>query len=408
MTPIRLILVLLALISGATSVLAQTPAGADLARQALARGEAGDLTGAIEELEAARRSPDAPAAVLDALGSLYLKAGRPADALEVLKPRTAIADPDPVVLANAAGAALALGEDDQAEAFLRKAIARAPISRAALMLWDLRTRQERHREAAEVLAPLVTEPAASEIERLDPDLAAKVALGFAKASLATGAFGEAIPSLQRRTRLRPEDQEGWRLLGESLLEAERFDEAREALAEAQRLQEQQRKEQLAERENSPYAGLDLDGLMRLAAERRTAGDLEGALEAVTEGVRLEPRDPRPRMLQVQLLLSLNRPAQALPRAEAMVQVVGEHPWAIYLRGMSRLAAGNPTQGEADLRQVLEVAPNHLPAMNGLASLLLQQGEVDQADQLTRRALELAPDNPRAQANAQQIAERRAQ
>lgn len=377
-------------------------AGAEQVRQALARRAGGDLAGAIAELEAVRREPDPPALVLEALGSLYLQAERPADALAVLAPRAAVADPDPVVLFNAARAAQALGRTEEAERYLTTAVARAPVSRAALLLWELLARQQRHREAAAVLAPLATEPTASEIERVDPDLAADVALQYARASIATGAQAAAIAPLQRRTRMRPDEEESWRLLGDALLDAERFDEAREALARAQALAEGRRRTELDERAQSPDAGLGFDALMERATALRGSGDLEGALAAITSAVKLAPRDPRPRMLQVQLLLTLGRADEALPQAEGLVDLAGGHPWALYLRGMTRLAAGDPAGAEPDLRRALELAPDQVPAMNGLATLLMARGDLAEAERLSRRVLELAPGNPLATRNLEEI------
>ena len=228
--------------------------GAEAVRRALALRDGGDLAGAIATLEAARGAAETPPLVLEALGALYLQADRPADALAALAPRVAVADPDPVVLFNAARAALALGRAEEGERYLQAAVARAPVSRAALLLWEVLDGQKRDREAAAVLAPLAAEPVAGEIEAHDPDLAADVALEYARSLIASGDQAAAIAPLQRRTRLRPDEEESWRMLGDALVDAGRLDEAQAALVHAQQLGEKQRQKELEKRQSEHTAG----------------------------------------------------------------------------------------------------------------------------------------------------------
>ena len=381
--------------------------GAEQVRQALARRAAGDVAGAIALLEPARGRPDAPALMLEALGALYLEAGRPADALAVLAPRTAVADPDPVVLFNTARAALALGRRDDAERYLTAAVRKAPVSRAALLLWEVLDGQQRHREAAAALAPLAAEPIAAEVERNDPDLAADVALEYARSLIAAGDQVAAIAPLQRRVRLRPDEEQSWKMLGDALLEAQRVDEARVALTRAQEVAERRRQAELAARAGDAGSALGFDGLMQRAAERQSAGDSAGALAALQDAIRASPRDPRPRMLEVQLQLRLGKADEALSRARELVELTGDRPEALYLRAMAFLATGDPARAEPDLRRVLEQVPDQVPAMNGLVEVLLARGELDEAERLSRRVLELSPGDPTAAAGLQEIAKRRA-
>lgn len=375
-------------------------------RAALALRERGDLAGAIAALEPARREPDPPAVVIDALGALYLEAGRAADALAVLAPRTEGPGADPVVLFNAARAALALDRPGDAERWLRASVAEAPVSRAALLLWELLDAGERHREAAEALRPLAEGTAAAAVERDDPDLAAEIALRFGRSLAAAGDPAAAAAPLERYVRLRPDDESGWRRLGEALLEAERYDEAREALARAQELAERDRAADLERRAEEAAGEGGFDRWMGEAAERRAAGDLQGSLAALREAVRSAPRDPRPRMLEIRLLVTLGRTAEALPRTEELAALTGESPEALYLRGMTRLAAGDPAGAEADLSRVVEARPEHVAALNGLAAALVSRGELAEAERLSRRVLELAPADPVAARTLRRIEERR--
>lgn len=382
-------------------------------RAALDLRAAGDLAGAIAALEPAREEPDPPAVVLDALGALYLEAGRAADALAVLEPRTQGPRADPVVLFNAARAALALERPEDAERWLRAAVERAPVSRAALLLWQVLDAGERHAEAAEALRPVAEGSPAEVLERDDRELAAEIALRYGSSLAAAGDAAGAAAALERYTRLRPDDEVGWRRLGDALLETERYDPARDALARAQELAERERAAELEQRaalepaDGDAAAGAGFDDWMSKAAERRLAGDFEGSLAALGEAIRFAPRDPRPRMLEIRLLVTLGHVSEALSRTEELVALTGGSPTALYLRGMTRLAAGDPAGAEADLRRVVEERPRNLPAINGLAKALMSRGELDEAERLSREALEMAPADPVAAGTLTEIEKRRA-
>jgi tetratricopeptide (TPR) repeat protein len=99
--------------------------------EAVKKYQAGDLKGAIAVLESLKDKPGVHPAALSLLGTLYLEAGRPKDSLAVLGP---LADGDaagPVILHNAARAALALGQTAKAIAYLERAAAKAPVSPAS-------------------------------------------------------------------------------------------------------------------------------------------------------------------------------------------------------------------------------------------------------------------------------------
>lgn len=99
--------------------------------EAVRKAEAGDVKGAIALLEPFKGQPGAPPAALSLLGTLYVEAGRPQEGLVLLAP---IADQEvagPLVLYNAGRAAMALGQMEKAEAWLRRAVTKAPVSPAS-------------------------------------------------------------------------------------------------------------------------------------------------------------------------------------------------------------------------------------------------------------------------------------
>ena len=110
-----------------------------------AKIQAGDLAGAITDLEQLRERPDAPLQLGAILGGLYTETGQPEKALELLAPLADADDADPAVLFNAGRAAKALRQPQKAEAYLQRAVRLAPNSPAARelgLLWGLAGRFE--------------------------------------------------------------------------------------------------------------------------------------------------------------------------------------------------------------------------------------------------------------------------
>ena len=121
-------------------------------QDAVAKWQKGDLKGAIALLEPLNKPGTHPSA-LSLLGTLYLEAGRPKDAIALLGP---IADSDaagPLILNSAARAALALGQAARAEKYLRRVVAKAPDSPAGRDLGLLLGSQGRLQESYVLLRP---------------------------------------------------------------------------------------------------------------------------------------------------------------------------------------------------------------------------------------------------------------
>lgn len=121
--------------------------------QALQKYQAKDLKGAIAVLEPLRTKKGAPPAALALLGSLYFEAGRPKDSLAVLGPLADGGAAGPVILHTAARAALALQDTAKAEAYLEKAVEKAPGSPASRDLGLLKGSTGRISESYRLLLP---------------------------------------------------------------------------------------------------------------------------------------------------------------------------------------------------------------------------------------------------------------
>lgn len=134
---------------------AQTPERDDrpLVEQVVKMAQGGDLPGAIALLEPVKGEPGVHPGTLSLLGSLYLEAGRSQDALDVLGPIAETEAAGPLILQNAARAAMALGQAGKAEGWLRRVVAKVPDSPAARDLGVLLGSQLRIAESYSLLRP---------------------------------------------------------------------------------------------------------------------------------------------------------------------------------------------------------------------------------------------------------------
>lgn len=65
--------------------------------------------------------------------------------------------------------------------------------------------------------------------------------------------------------------------------------------------------------------------------------------------------------------------------------------ALFQSGINALRAGRANEAEDALSRVLELAPEHAGALNGMGLLVVQRGERAEAERLWRRAVKIAPD-----------------
>ncbi len=390
-------------------VAAPSPADAVKVRleEANSRVRNGDLAGAIALLEPLRQLPEPSLKAVSLLAALYLESGRPQDALTLLTPLTQKPDADPLILFHAARAALGLERTAEAELYLTRAAAQAPTSLAAVRLAELRAHQGQPAEVVRLLTPLAEGEYAAAVVHQDRDLAARIAWLFARALLALGETARAVSPLTRLTEWVPADQEVWQLLGEALVGAGQIEAAQQALARAQTLAEQAHQAAIAASLKRESASKEADALLAQAFELHQRGQLEGALTLLHQVIELIPENPNPHLLEVRLLSELGRQAEALPKAEQLVQVRPDDPEALYLRGMLKLGLADPRGAEADLRQALSKAPNHVGSLNGLAMVAISSGRLEEAWALLQQVLALSPADPVAARNLIRIEQLRA-
>lgn len=114
---------------------------------------AGDFEGVLSLLESFKTDPTTPPPILALLSGAYIELGRFKDAQTLLDPLVSEGLGGPAILINAARAAFALGEDDKGEIYLKRAVERAPQSRAARALGLRYGRGGRVQEAYDLLQP---------------------------------------------------------------------------------------------------------------------------------------------------------------------------------------------------------------------------------------------------------------
>ena len=253
----------------------------------------------------------------------------------------------------------------------------------------------------------------------DPRPAVGIAVEYGSLLVAGGRAAEAVPVLEKATRLFPGSRDAWKGYAQALDAAGRKDEARQANAKAEEIAKAAAARPArpaaapassapapsapAPVASAPAAPLPpASATLQEAARLTVAGQSEKALELTRREIAASPNDQRARALEVRLLLALQRNQEALRSADAALSLEPNNPNLMYQRGAAYLAIRNFSAAEDDFRRVLEVAPQHTAAMSDLAVLLIQRNRKDEARQLLERVLQLNPQDQNAAANLAQI------
>lgn len=270
--------------------------------------------------------------------------------------------------------------------------------------------------ALATLKPLADLVPADNARLGDPRPAANVALEYGSLLVEAGKAQEGIPFLDKATRLYPRNPEAWRGLAKAYDAAGKKAEAQTALAKAEELAKPPAPPPAAAASAAPPAApgataprsasdgpggpeaeplsANLQEAMRLTA----LGQAEPALAAIRRDLVTAPTDRRARGLEVQTLLALNRPDEALKSAQDALRLEPQNPDFLYLRGVVRMVLKNLPEAEADFRRVLLIAPKHTATMSDLAVLLMETGKKAEAKSLLEQVLQINPRDPMANAN----------
>jgi tetratricopeptide (TPR) repeat protein len=349
-------------------------------------------------------------------GRALVQAGKPADAVALLRPLLAN-HPEGMeaeVRRSLAEAYLGAGQAGEAVTVLSGHTAHPAT---VVLLARAERLSKRTAKARELLTPLVSQLPADRTKVGDPRPPARAAAEYAYALLDEGKAGEAVPWLEKSVALFEADAEAWTALSRAYAAAGRAadaDKARERLAGVQRASQRAAVELPrlgGARAGMPTTGGPLAGAapppgtapvpMPEGMEEavRIMGERPADALALTRKAKLAaPTDLRPRMLEVRLLLALRRNEEALDAAEAALSMGPDRPELLYQRGAVLLALRRLDEGERDLRRALELAPSYTPAMNDLGVLLASKGRPDEAIPLFERVLQINPGDPMAKAS----------
>ncbi len=284
-----------------------------------------------------------------------------------------------------------------------------------LLLGRAQRRSGNAAAAIATLKPLADKIPADPAKVGDPRPAVGIAVELGSLLVEAGRAKEAVPYLEKATSLHPQGQETWKGLAQALDAAGRKDDAQKARARVDELV------QAATRPAAPPAPPPaqapgpaqgatpsapaqpvLSEDMQEALGLMSRGESAKAVEAVRREIKASPSELRPRLLEVQLLLLLQRPVEALQAAEAALQLQPDNPDLIYQRGVVQMSRRDMTAAEKDLRRALEIAPRHTAAMNDLAVLLLSTGRTPEAKAFLERVLKINPQDQMAAQNLERL------
>jgi Flp pilus assembly protein TadD len=310
---------------------------------------------------------------------------------------TPLAEASWEVRSMAADAQLAMAQPEEALALLEGRNPQDPL--AGLQATRALYQDGRVEEALAAISPFADIALAADPETLPADrrsIVGRVSLEMGRILAAQGEYSQGLPFLKKATLFAPEQPEGWRLLGRALAATERREDADAAIEEYQAV---------AERIAADREARELDPVAAAIAEAQdliASGRFDDALQLMGREIDINPGDARPRLLQGAIFLNTGRSADAVKSANAAIAVAGPSADAYYLRGAARLASSSLEAAENDLQAALEQVPDHVPAMNDLAVVMIRSGRTDPARELLYRVLELVPTHEVARENLDKI------
>jgi len=283
-----------------------------------------------------------------------------------------------------------------------------------LLLGRAQHRSGNAQAAIATLKPLADKLPADPSTVGDPRPAAGIAVEYGSVLVDSGRAAEAVPILEKATRLHANSREAWQTLARAYDAAGRKADGAKARAQSEQItlaaahpqQEPPRPAaqgaapppQAPSQKPAAPAAPAMSQTMQDALKNFAAGKGEQALAAVRREIVQNPGNRQARALELRILLGLNRYDEALRMTEEKLRLRPNDPDLIYQRGVIQMGRKSYIPAEKDLRRALELNPQHTGAMNDLAVLLSNQGKKAEAQALLQRALQLNPQDQNAAAN----------
>ncbi|QIK78082.1 tetratricopeptide repeat protein [Sphingomonas piscis] len=344
------------------------------------------------------------------LASLYMLQKRWGDAVPHLQVGLAL-DPSSTELKTTLARALfKLSKAAEALAVLTS-LGDAELDRDLLFLqlrchFELGQWQAAEQAASRLLARLDSaDPLSAEAASLRDDALAGQELEHADYLINAGDIARAIARFHDIVGKYPASAPAWRKLATTLLGAERFAEAKDALqrylqlrpddGEARRALTRIVVDNSDEKAVLDYiqgtiatGSADIDGYRWLGRYHADRGEWEDSLSTYRQALALEPQSPSARLGVGRALEGLGRRAAALEELHILISSGAKVVEALQLKGQLLVELGRLDQGIEQFERALLEAPKHPLISCKLANALLLKGDVEGFHRLNDRRLEL--------------------
>lgn len=131
-------------------------------------------------------------------------------------------------------------------------------------------------------------------------------------------------------------------------------------------------------------------------QARQGGRLEDVVELFKQAQAADPSDKLPRLGLIEYLLAKRAPAKALAAAQDAVNAISGDTDLLEALGRSQIAVGDTQQAISTFNKVVGLRPDYAQPLLQLSKLYVSRGDMAQATQQLRRALEVAPNDLAAQ------------
>ena len=237
---------------------------------------------------------------------------------------------------------------------------------------------------------------------LTAETSGAIAFDYGRLLAADGNHEEAVEYLKLAATIDEWNEERWNQLGQSLFTLGRLQAAEAIFAKGR---------ELAAAESQILAGLQFgddpdDPTARQLEKAVRKAELSSPVEALSivqqETMLASPEDPRPRYIEIRLLMLLGRLDEAKESADQLLEQFPFSADAYYQVAVVEMAREELDSAEENLDRALQLAPDHTAALNDLAVLKIQMGKTEEAKELLERILTLRPDDPVAAENLERL------